>query len=59
MGILFTKEEDYEDALKCFTTLMKWQKAHLPDSDPELQRTREYIKKIETSLDGEQISVWV
>ena len=59
MGILFVKEADYEEALRCFTTLLKWQKAGLPNNDPEVQRTEEFIKKIETNLDGEQVSLWV
>lgn len=59
MGILFSKEADYEEALKCFSTVLKWQKARLPKNDPELQQTKEYIRKIETSLDGDQVSVWV
>lgn len=59
MGILFTKEQDNEEALRCFTTLLKWQKARLPNNDPALRRTKDTIKKIETSLDSEGASVWV
>jgi tetratricopeptide (TPR) repeat protein len=60
MGILLIKEEDYEEALKCFTTLLKWQKARLPNNDPELQQSKEYIRNIEKYLDGvDQVSVWV
>lgn len=59
MGILLIKEEDYEEALKCFTTLLKWQKARLPNNNPELQQSKEYIRNIEKNLDGDQVSVWV
>lgn len=60
MGILLIKEEDYEEALKCFTTVLKWQKARLlPNNNPELQQSKEYIRNIEKNLDGDQVSVWV
>jgi hypothetical protein len=58
MGILHIKADDFEEALACFTTLMKWQKAHLANDDPDLQRTREYVQKIEANLDGE-LSAWI
>jgi hypothetical protein len=58
MGILHIKADGFDEALSCFTTLLKWQLAHLANSDPDLQRTREYIQKIESNLDGE-VSVWI
>ena len=59
LGILFTQNANYEEGLRCFTTLLKWQRARLPNTDPELQRTKEYIKRIEDSLEGEGVSLWV
>jgi hypothetical protein len=58
MGILHIKTDGFDEALDCFTTLLKWQKSHLANSDPDLQRTMEYIQKIESNLDGE-VSVWI
>lgn len=60
MGILLIKTGGFDEALQCFTTLVKWQMAHLPNSDPNLQRTKEYIKKIESHLDNDdEVSVWI
>lgn len=46
---------NYEDALKCFTPVLKWQKANLQSEHPALQKTKDIMKKIKKSIKA----VWV
>ena len=46
---------NYEDALKCFTPVIKWQKANLPEDHPASIKTRNFMKKIKKSIKA----VWV
>lgn len=46
---------NYEDALKCFTPVLKWQKAHLAPDHPALRKTKDIMKRIKKSIQA----VWV
>lgn len=46
---------NYEDALKCFAPVLKWQKANLQSEHPALQKTKDIMKKIKKSIKA----VWV
>lgn len=41
---------NYEDSLKCFTPVLKWQKTHLREDHPAAQKTRNFMKKIKKSI---------
>ena len=41
---------NYEDSLKCFTPVLKWQKAHLREDHPAAQKTKNFMKKIKKSI---------
>lgn len=46
---------NYEDALKCFTPVLKWQKAHLRGNHPSYEKTKVFMKKIKNTIK----TVWV
>jgi len=46
---------NYEDALKCFTPVLKWQMAYLAQDHPALTKTKRIVKKIKSSV----TTVWV
>lgn len=58
MGYMYEKLDAHDDALKCLTTVKKWQKANLPNDHPSLAKTAETIDRIEDIL-GTNKSVWV
>ena len=59
MGILLSRTRSYDEALKCFTTVFKWQQAHLRSNDVALLQTKEYISLMESNLDEDEVSVWI
>jgi len=58
MGFLYAREKSYEEALRCFRAIKKWQKNHLPPNHPSIQKTKEMIRSVEKSI-GADISVWI
>lgn len=58
MGYMYERLDCHEDALKCLTTVKKWQKTHLPATHESLRKTKETIHRIEEVL-GKNVSVWV
>lgn len=58
MGYLYERLECTEDALKCLTTVKKWQKANLQHDHASLKKTTETVQKLEETL-GENVSVWI
>lgn len=46
---------NYEDALKCFAPVLKWQKAKLTPDHPALIKTKDIMKRIKKSIQA----VWV
>lgn len=58
MGLLYCQNEDYRDALKCLSTVLKWQQKHLKAHNPAIRNTKDTIKKIERSVQGEA-SAWI
>ena len=41
---------NYEDSLKCFTPVLKWQTTHLRKDHPAAQKTKNFMKKIKKSI---------
>ena len=50
MGYLYARLNCHEDALKCFTTVRKWQKANLPGAHPSVQKIKASINEMEQAL---------
>ena len=46
---------NYEDALKCFTPVLKWQKSNLEPGHVALRKTKDIMKRIKKSIQA----VWV
>ena len=58
LGHLYTKRRDYPGAMKCFSTVRKWQMSKLPSGHPAHQQTKALIAVIEDEI-GDDSSVWV
>jgi hypothetical protein len=58
MGILHWRHYDHDEALKCLSTVLTWQKTHLKQSNPALRRTKDLIRKVVEAVQGEA-SVWI
>jgi tetratricopeptide (TPR) repeat protein len=62
-GILYARQGDYEEALKCFASVRQWQKDHNTGHTAAVRRTRECIKAIESKLGPIKIpkaaKVWI
>ena len=50
VGALSVEQQSYGEALKCFQTLLGWQRTHLPREHPSIERTIQTIQKIEGML---------
>jgi tetratricopeptide (TPR) repeat protein len=62
-GILYARQGDYKEALKCFCNVRQWQKDHNTGHTAAVRRTRECIKAIESKLEPIKIpkdaKVWI
>lgn len=58
MSVLHIQLCNYEEALKCLTDVLRWQRKNLEASHPAIRNTKSTIKKIEQALNGE-VSVWI
>ena len=55
IGFLHFGLGNYEDALKCFTPVLKWQKNYLDADHAALRKTKDIMKRIKKSIKA----VWV
>ena len=55
IGFLHFGLGNYEDALKCFTPVVKWQKVNLEPDHPAHRKTKDFMKRIKRSIQA----VWV
>jgi hypothetical protein len=55
IGFLHFGLGNYEDALKCFTPVLKWQKANLDPEHPAHRKSKDVMKRIKKSIQA----VWV
>jgi tetratricopeptide (TPR) repeat protein len=58
MGYLYVQQKQYPDAMKCLSTVRKWQKANLPVDNSSYQQTKELVDSIEDAL-GKEVTLWV
>ena len=51
IGALSVEQQSYGEALKCFHSLLEWQKEKLPSDHPTIVRTSQTVARIEAMLD--------
>ena len=51
IGALSVEQQSYGEALKCFHTLLEWQRTKLPSEHPTIVRTSQTVERIKAMLD--------
>jgi hypothetical protein len=58
LGYILVKMVDFDEGLKCLTTVSDWQDKWLPPSHPSVLTTQSIIETVKEYIEG-KTSVWV
>jgi hypothetical protein len=58
LGYILVKMVDFEEGLKCLSTVSDWQEKRLPKSHPSVRTTQSIIETVKEYIEG-KTSVWV
>jgi tetratricopeptide (TPR) repeat protein len=59
MAFIYAQQDSNEDALKCYSSVKRWQKTHIPNDHPSSVKTKERIRVLEEKIGKSSLSMWI